>query len=105
MTPNEYQDRCKETLTPECENFNYLALGLASESGEVAGDVKKYMRNDFGWDTLRLRLLGELGDVLWYVSNLANEAGYSLQDVMKYNVEKLQKRQQNGTIKGDGDDR
>ena len=105
MTPNEYQELAKQTLTPECDTIDYLALGLAGESGEVAEVVKKHIRGDFDWDVLNLRLMGELGDVLWYVSNIAGKAGINLEDCMRYNIQKLQARQANNTIKGDGDNR
>lgn len=105
MTPNEYQKLCKETLSPESDNLNYLILGLASEAGEVAGAMKKFIRGDFDWDILNLKLMGELGDVLWYIAVLADYAGINLEDCMRANIQKLQARKHNGTIKGDGDER
>jgi len=105
MTPNEYQELAEKTLTPECDTLSYLGLGLAGESGEVAEVVKKYIRGDFDWDILNLRLMGELGDVIWYLSNIARKAGINLEDCMRYNIQKLQARQANNTIKGDGDER
>jgi len=104
MSPNEYQDLC-QTLIPECDNITYLTIGLAGETGEVCEIVKKFTRGDFDWDTLNLRLIGELGDVLWYVSGIAKKAGINLEDCMQYNIQKQQARQANNTIKGDGDNR
>lgn len=106
MTTEEYQIACKETQTPECEGLNYLTLGLASEAGEVAGKTKKNIRGDYkSWSKFENDMLYELGDCMWYISNIADYFGFTLENVMEYNVKKLKARQQNGTIKGSGDDR
>jgi len=47
----------------------------------------------------------ELGDVLWYVSALADDLGITLEQVAQWNVDKLQRRMQLNKIKGDGDNR
>ena len=53
----------------------------------------------------RLALKKELGDVLWYLSNLCDELNFSLSDVAKNNLEKLNLRLSRGKISGSGDDR
>jgi len=91
----------------------YPALGLNGEAGEVAEKVKKLCR-DSDWLTspvphlsaqFKESLKKELGDVLWYVSEVARQAGLTLSEVANTNIEKLSKRKQNGTIGGSGDDR
>jgi NTP pyrophosphatase (non-canonical NTP hydrolase) len=47
----------------------------------------------------------ELGDVLWYLSQIATELGLSLSDVAKLNIEKLQSRLERNKISGSGDNR
>ena len=47
----------------------------------------------------------ELGDVLWYLSMVAYELEYDLNDVAKMNIEKLASRKKRNKIKGSGDDR
>ena len=47
----------------------------------------------------------ELGDVLWYLAILADDLGVELEDVAKWNVDKLQRRMKSNKIKGDGDNR
>lgn len=85
----------------------YVTLGLAGEAGEIANKVKKILRDDDGVITneKRAELADELGDVLWYASQLATELGTSLGYVMETNLRKLQDRQVRGTLGGAGDGR
>ena len=105
MRLNDYQGLARETaLYPMEEGLAYTALGLCGEAGEVAEKIKKFIRGDEGV-SVREDLLLELGDVLWYLSNLAFECGYTLQAVAEANIEKLDNRKKNNTIKGSGDKR
>lgn len=85
----------------------YPALGLAGEAGEVAEKIKKLCRDDdlIMTDEKKESIKKELGDVLWYVSEVARQAGLSLSDVADANIEKLQKRKENGCLGGSGDNR
>ena len=96
-----YPDRESDDIAP------YPALGLAGESGEVAEQIKKAIRDDGGaiTDERRAALRKELGDVLWYLSALCDELGLELADVAGENIDKLRDRQQRGVISGDGDER
>lgn len=87
--------------------INYTTMGLCSEAGEVAGKVKKAIRDADGEITMerRIEILDELGDVLWYAARLAAALGADLNDVAKYNLDKLSDRKQRGVISGDGDKR
>ena len=89
------------------EGLYYLALGLTSEAGEVAGKVKKAIRDDDGFlsDERVRQICSEIGDVLWYCAQLADFLGVDLNDVARDNVSKLQNRLVAGTISGDGDNR
>lgn len=88
---------------PEKHAIVYPALGLAGESGEIAEKIKKYLRGDKELD--KDAVLSELGDPLWYIASLADDLGYTLQDVVDRNVEKLSSRKERGVIKGSGDNR
>lgn len=88
---------------PEKHAIIYPALGIAGEGGEVAEKVKKWLRGDKELD--KLEVLKEAGDVLWYLTSLANDLGYSLQDLVNENVRKLRSRAERGVRKGDGDNR
>lgn len=88
---------------PEKHAIVYPALGLAGEAGEIAEKVKKWLRGDRELD--KDALLSELGDPLWYITSLADDLGYTLQDVINRNVEKLSSRKERGVLKGSGDNR
>ncbi len=78
----------------------YCALGLAGEAGEVTEQVKKSWRNNMEITKDRKeKIADELGDVLWYVSNLATELGLNLESIAGANLTKLAKREQEGNLK------
>ena len=83
------------------EALQYLALGLNGEAGEVAEQIKKAMRNDAGELTVeRLVLLKkEIGDVLWYLTRLADELDSNLAEIATDNVEKLLTRRRQGNLR------
>ena len=109
MDLSEYQALSRRTATyPRAgEDMTYPALGLCGEAGEVAEKVKKTIRDDGGVlsDERREALSRELGDVLWYVSQLATEAGLDLEELAEANLEKLASRQRRSVLHGSGDTR
>jgi NTP pyrophosphatase (non-canonical NTP hydrolase) len=103
-TFNEYTEFVKTMkVYPEKHAIIYPVLGLAGEAGEIAEKVKKWLRGDKELD--KHALLLELGDPLWYITSAADDLGFTLQDVINANVEKLQSRKDRGVLKGDGDNR
>lgn len=88
-------------------NYIYPALGLSNECGEILGKLKKIGRDNKGIITeeVKQNLSKELGDVLWYLSELATTLDLELADIAKENIIKLHKRQQEGKIQGEGDNR
>ena len=104
-----YQKKARVTAQyPNLGSNNiYPTLGLVGEAGEVAEKVKKVIRDKNGIfdEDSKKSIKKELGDVLWYLSNLCNEFGFSLDDVALQNLEKLKLRSARGKISGSGDDR
>jgi len=109
MDFDNYQIEARKTaIYPNKDkNFIYPTLGLVGESGEVAEKIKKILRDKNGTfdDESKLALKKELGDVLWYLSNLCNELDFTLSEVASANLEKLNLRLSKGRISGSGDDR
>ena len=109
MDFNTYQKKAR--LTAQYPNLGlnniYPTLGLVGESGEVAEKVKKVIRDKNGIfdEESKNGIKKELGDVLWYLSNLCSEFNFSFEDVALQNLEKLKLRAARGKIRGSGDDR
>jgi NTP pyrophosphatase (non-canonical NTP hydrolase) len=101
---NEYNEFVKSMkVYPEKHAIVYPALGLAGEAGEISEKVKKWLRGDKELD--KVEVLKEAGDCLWYLASIADDLGYTLQDMVEANVEKLSSRKERGVLKGDGDNR
>ena len=85
----------------------YPTLGLVNEAGEVAGKIKKIFRDKAGLigEADREALKYELGDVLWYLTQICTELDLSLAEVAAANIEKLFSRLERGQIRGEGDQR
>jgi NTP pyrophosphatase (non-canonical NTP hydrolase) len=108
MELSEYQRLSRRTAEyPREAWLSYPALGLAGEAGEVAEHAKKTIRDDGGTirDERRAAMSKELGDVLWYVAQLASELELDLDEVAQANLEKLLSRQRRGVLSGSGDER
>ena len=73
----------------------------------MAEHAKKALRDDGGevTDERRQAMSKELGDVLWYVAQIATELGLELEDVAQANLDKLRSRQVRGVLSGSGDER
>ena len=107
MDFKEYQEAARDTaIYPAEQGLIYTVLGLTGEAGEVAEKVKKMLRDDIELDDkYRGKIARELGDVLWYLSNVAHEIGVSLETVAKANVRKLSDRKDRNRLQGNGDER
>ena len=108
MNFNEYQKEAYKTLIhKDQDNLAYFALGVAGESGEVADKVKKIFRDNGGVMTTQDKeeLAKEMGDVLWYLSQLSQYIGKDFSDIAQINLDKLKSRQERGTLSGSGDNR
>ncbi len=100
----EYQIEARKTsdIDPDL-NITYATMGLVGEAGELANKVKKLLRGDDNRDELLEGIKAEMGDVLWYLSALADDVGVPLSDIATDNIAKIRSRQARGKLKGGGD--
>lgn len=97
MTINEYQELAMTTLNPELDKKDVLingVMGLCGESGEVIDIVKKHLAQ--GHELDKEKIIKELGDVAWYMAEIATVLDVELEDVLVQNIEKLKKRYPEG---------
>ena len=97
MTINEYQKLAMTTLNPELDKKDVLingVMGLCGESGEVIDIVKKHLAQ--GHELDKEKIVKELGDVAWYMAEIATVLDVNLEDVLVQNIEKLKKRYPEG---------
>ena len=92
MTFDEYQAFAGKAILNKSNQEPLLnfALGLAGESGEVIDLIKKKVFQ--GRDISLADFQEELGDVLWYIANIASEVGINLSDIVENNRRKLEER-------------
>lgn len=106
MNFKEYQEKAIKTAIYPMPII-YPALAVNGEAGEIAEKVKKVLRDNNGEFTQEKKesIAKEIGDVLWYLANLASDMDMSLDDIAKQNIDKINKRQKSNTLHGNGDDR
>lgn len=113
MTLDEYQSQATDFAFYNM-TLMYPVLGLNGEAGEVAEKLKKLIRDndlDFTQDDIteqmdhreKQALAYEMGDVLWYLANAANDIGYSLEEIAYMNLDKLDDRSRRNNLRGSGD--
>ena len=109
MNFKEYQKAARSTaIYPKEFAVIYPTLGLAGEAGEVCEKIKKRIRDwdcDFSTGVFKAEITKELGDITWYIANLATDLGISFEDIAAVNIAKLQSRKERHVIQGGGDNR
>ena len=112
MNFDEYQKLASRTAqfregTSDEYKLMYTCLGLAGEAGELIEKIKKVIRNHDGNMTEESRSLIrlEIGDVLWYLSQVSRFCDVSFQEAADANIKKLSDRHARGVIRGEGDTR
>ncbi len=104
-----YQKESRKTwnVIPMNHPIVYPTMGLINEAGELAGKIKKIFRDKDGviGTEDREALKGELGDVLWYLTQICTELDLTLEEVAEANLTKLFSRLERGQIRGEGDTR
>ncbi len=100
MELNEYQRLANQTdQQPEIESLDagprsimVPLLGMAGEVGELLGEHKKWLRDGESYRLFPERVKEELGDILWYLSNVATKHGLTLEEVADFNLDKTGRR-------------
>lgn len=90
MEFNEYQSLANRTLHGNEQVLTNCALGLASEAGQVLEVIRNYTFENHQMD--QEELIKEMGDVLWYLSQIAEWANIPFEEVAKQNIGMLQQR-------------
>ena len=105
---SEYQRATNETAVyPKDKGIEYCIIGLIGEAGELANKYAKVIRDDGGVVSAEKgkELFVELGDILWFASELATNLNAELSDVADYNIVKLLDRKSRNKLSGSGDHR
>ena len=106
MKINEYQELAMTTLNKDLSEKDVLingVMGLCGESGEAIDLVKKWLAQ--GHDLDKDKLISEIGDVAWYIAEIATALGITLEEVLERNIEKLRRRYPEGFSYADSRDR
>lgn len=102
MTPNEYlnlaevtdhDDDGKSELAIRCHTkgqFLHYVLGLGTETGELQDVAKKAIAYGKPVDVVNVK--EELGDLMWYIARICKLYGFTLEEVMETNINKLKAR-------------
>lgn len=93
MKINEYQELAMRTLNKELSKKDILingVMGLCGEAGEVIDIVKKHLAQ--GHELDKNKIAKELGDVAWYLAEIAYVLDLKLEDILQMNIDKLKKR-------------
>jgi NTP pyrophosphatase (non-canonical NTP hydrolase) len=88
-------------------NWIYPVFGLVGETGELAEKLKKVIRNQDGilLGQEAIEIGKEIGDILWYLSEVATALNLDLDNLAQQNLNKLKSREKRDVIKSEGDNR
>ena len=101
MNLNDYQrDSASTDQRPHDDSLEHRSqdslviplLGIAGELGTLQAEYKKYLRDGESHRLFQEHVKEELGDILWYVANLASKFDLELSEVARGNLEKVQAR-------------
>lgn len=103
----DYEEKIKEwDMYPDSIKPGIYIFGMLGELGEVANKYKKVFRDHGGILEQRQKDYAlEIGDILWYLTRLSNHMGFTLEEIIEMNMEKLGSRFERKKIRGSGDNR
>ena len=88
-------EQIKQEITPEQANLLHMGVGAAGEAAELLDAIKKHVIYQKPLDVENVK--EELGDLLFYMSNLMQSVGLSFEEVLQHNVDKLSVRYSSGS--------
>ena len=97
MTGREYQELAARTINRDLTlvgQRNHALHGMVGEIGEIHSLYQKEYQGHGEPD--REHLLKECGDLLWFIAEYLTSQGFSLDDCMETNIDKLKKRYPDG---------
>ena len=90
MNEKEYLEKCKRTLSTKDDLLEHMIIGCVTEVGELADAYKKHKFYKRDLNTQNIK--EEIGDLCWYLYQLCEEVGYTMEEARSDNIEKLAKR-------------
>ncbi len=90
MTDVQYLESAKRTLSSKEDILGHMIVGLSTEAGELLDALKKHKYYGRPLDVQNVK--EEIGDCMWYLVQLCEEVGYSLDEAKVDNIAKLKKR-------------
>lgn len=90
MNELEYLAKAKRTLSTKEDLLEHMIIGIGTESGELLDAYKKHKFYKRDLNTQNIR--EEIGDLCWYLYQLCEEVGYTMEEARRDNIEKLAKR-------------
>jgi NTP pyrophosphatase (non-canonical NTP hydrolase) len=99
MNLREYQLEAEKTdqvprsrKAPNRADIMVPLLGLAGEAGTLLTEYKKWLREGEAYQIFKERVAEELGDILWYIANIATKEHLNLDDIAAANLKKTRNR-------------
>lgn len=95
LTFRQYQKLSSRTDRAKGKDIKAIMvplLGLAGEAGSLLSEYKKWLREGDRYKPFTDQVSEEIGDILWYLANIADKAGLDLQDIAEENLAKLADR-------------
>lgn len=85
----------KRELTPEQASLLHMGCGVSTEANELLDAIKKHTIYQKPLDVENIK--EELGDLLFYMSNLMQSIGLSFEEILQHNIDKLSVRYASGS--------
>ena len=94
MDSKEYQKGVERTRNKYCsaeDEVKSYCLGMSSEVGKLIGHMKNV------WKRLDdVNIVEGMGDIFWYITAIASTLEIDIDEVLNYNLIKLEKRYPDG---------